>query len=441
MHNKAFTEEAQSMLAHLMTDDPQMDHRIAAGIEENRKGWGRLQLVSRDGSPIGRADVKLRQLKHEFHFGCNAFLLDQLPESEKNERYRELFSKLFNLAVVPFYWSDLEPEEGKLRFEKESPFIYRRPPADLVLEFCNEQGITPKGHPLLWHNFRPSWLSCDETEMREKIHRRFQQISDRYADKIKIWDVCNEAQTLTVDERITHVPENHVEYAFELAERYFPTCTKTYNDDRIWYRYSRTYSPVYLLLKSLMQQGHKVDALGLQLHMFPSTFYNAFRYLNPRNLFNCFDLYGSLNIPLNMSEISITSRRDFGDGDAFQEIVAEKLYRIWFSHAAMNGIVWWNMVDNTAAYAPLGDETAGENQLRAGLVNYDMTTKPAYKALHRLIHEEWQTHPEFEYNEGAKNQFRAFYGDYELTVTTDQGTSKHTIKLSRSDLNTFRIEV
>ncbi|MGE9293256.1 MAG: endo-1,4-beta-xylanase, partial [Puniceicoccales bacterium] len=405
------------------------------------KGWGSIHLIDNAGEPVKGATVTFKQLGHEFHFGCNAFLLDQLPEAEKNAQYREIFSDIFNLAVVPFYWSDLEPEEGKLRFGKDSPFIYRRPSPDHVLEFCDERGITPKGHPLLWHLFRPSWLSGDERDMRRKIERRFQQIAERFADRIGIWDVCNEAQTLTLDNPVNHMPEDHVEFAFELAHKYFPNCIKTYNDDRIWYRYSRTYTPVYLLLKSLIAQGCKVDGLGLQLHMFENTLYNAYRYLSPRNLFHCFDLYAKLGIPLNMSEISITSCRDLGDGDAFQEMVAERLYRVWFSHAAMNGIVWWNLVDNTAAYAPLGDETAGENQIRAGLVNYDMTPKPAYKALRRLIKEEWQTHPSLEYNSQKVNRFRAFYGDYKVTIKTNQGTSSHTLKLSKNGLNQFTLTV
>ncbi|MGE9289780.1 MAG: endo-1,4-beta-xylanase [Puniceicoccales bacterium] len=435
------TDKARGLLQHLLIDNPEIEHRIKTGTEENRKGWGRIELVDSEGSPVEAASVSLKQVKHEFHFGCNAFLLDQLPEAGKNAQYRELFSDLFNLAVVPFYWCDLEPEEGQLRFTKDSRPIYRRPPPDLVLDFCKEHNMTPKGHPLLWHLFRPEWLPHDEAGMRRHIHRRFQQIAERYADRIPIWDVCNEAQTLTVNEPSAHIPEDHVEFAFELAERYFPNCIRTYNDDRIWYRYSKTYTPVYLLARYLLERGYKMDALGLQFHMFDGTLPFADQYLSPVNLFDCFDLYDRLNIPVNISEISIISSHELGDGDAFQDIVTEKLYRLWFSHHALNGIVWWNLVDSTAAYAPLGNESVGENKYRAGLVNYDMTPKPAYKTLKRLIHEEWQTHPKLEYTQGAPNQFRGFYGDYEVTVKTNQGTSTHNITLSNQALNQFKLTV
>ncbi|MDA3872423.1 MAG: hypothetical protein PF795_00480, partial [Kiritimatiellae bacterium] len=82
-------------------------------------------------------------------------------------------------------------------------------------------------------------------------------------------------------------------------------------------------------------------------------------------------------------------------------------------------------MDNTAAYSPLGDETVGENRLRAGLLNYDMTPKPAYKTLMNLIHKEWNTSTTLEYTEGAPNQFKGFYGDYQVDVETAKGKSSH----------------
>lgn len=433
-------ELAQKLSQYLLKDDPAIEARIERGIEENRKGDGTIALVGPDGKPVAGARITLRQLGHEFHFGCNAFMLGEFPEAEQNARYEETFKELFNLAVIPFYWSDLEPEEGALRFAKDSRPIYRRPPPDRVLEYCETNGIVPKGHPLLWHLFRPNWLSTDEREMRRQIRRRFQQIGERYADRIGIWDVCNEAQTLKPGLPQNHMPENHVELAFELAAEFFPDCVKTYNDDRMWYHYSRTYTPVYLMMKHLLGQGCKVDALGLQCHMFQGQWQYANLYLNPTCLFDCLDLYGRLGVPVNFSEVSIISRRDLGDGDTFQKLMTEKLYRIWFSHAAVNGIIWWNMVDGTAAYAPLGSEQ-GENSLRAGLVNYDFTPKPAYTALHDLVRKTWRTETTLDYRAEAANQFRGFYGDYEATVQTDAGTTTHRLKLSRQALNTFTLQL
>jgi len=421
-------QTAKDLAQWLLRDDPEVEQRISTGIESNRKGVGEIRLVDHRGQPVTGAEISLTLNRHAFHFGANAFMLGQFPEAAQNEQYEAAFSELFNLAVVPFYWSDLEPEDGVLRFGTNSKPIYRRPPPDQVLEFCERKNIIPKGHPLLWHNFRPGWLSYDEQEMSRRIRRHFAEISARYAERIKIWDVCNEAQTIWVDDPRQHVPEDHVEYAFDLAREFFPDCVKTYNDDNMWFRFSKTYSPVYLLVQSLLQRGYRVDALGLQFHMFHSLLQYADRFMNPRALLRCLDLYGRLNIPINFSEVSIISRRDLGDGDEFQRLVTEKLYRLWFSHAAVNGIIWWNMVDGTAAYAPLGSED-GENSLRAGLVNYDFTPKPAYLALQRLIKNEWHTAVTLDYEAGKRNVFSGFYGDYAATVKTDAGTFEQSVSL------------
>ena len=102
------------------------------------------------------------------------FLLDEFETEEKNKIYRKSFPEVFNYAIAPFYWDDLEPEKGKPRYEKNSPKIYRRPSPDLVLEYCNENNIRVKGHCLVYDAFSPEWLrdkSSDEikNEIREIV--------------------------------------------------------------------------------------------------------------------------------------------------------------------------------------------------------------------------------------------------------------------------------
>ena len=47
-------------------------------------------------------------------------MVNQFDNEEDNNTYTEKFKKVFNQAVVPFYWRDDEPERGKYRFEKGS---------------------------------------------------------------------------------------------------------------------------------------------------------------------------------------------------------------------------------------------------------------------------------------------------------------------------------
>ena len=433
---------AKKLLEPLTRPDEETDFRIRTGTEMYRKGFCRLDLKAADGKPIQNAEVRVRQTGHAFLFGCNAFMLGQFPEAEQNAKYEEVFASIFNEAVIPFYWSDLEPEDGELRFTSDSRPVYRRPPTDEVLAFCRLHNITPKGHPLCWHNFSPDWAPREPEAYMRRLDRRLREIAARYADEIQLWDCVNEAHSRHPLHRCSApppLPADHVERVFRMADRYFPGARLLYNDDRHWWDYEGDYSQVYLLVSRLLEHGCRVGGLGLQYHMFAALLEReAALFMNPRILYPMLDQYAKLNIPVNFSEVSIIGRRDLGDGDRFQELAVERLYRIWFSHPAVDGITWWNLVDGTAAYAPLGSEQ-GENSLRAGLVNYDFTPKPAFRVLERLIREEWHTEKTVQYTDGGDNVFHGFYGDYEIEIRTDAGTFRQTFRFTRDMLTPIRI--
>ena len=117
----------------------------------------------------------------------------------------------------------------------------------------------------------------------------------------------------------------------------------------------------------------------------------------------------------------------FGDGIAFQEFLTEKLYRIWFSHPAVNAITYWNIVDQTAAGSVVD---GGENRFKGGLLNYDMSERPAFKVLRRLIKEEWTSSGTLEFDRDDQNKLYGFYGDYDLEIRTDKGTFNKSVMLS-----------
>lgn len=432
-------EFAQRMAAEVLRENSELDFKIKVNTELHRKGFGKIKLVDADGNPIPKAHIRLRQTSHEYKFGCNIFMLGQFPDEEHNSAYEEIFRDTFNLAVVPFYWKDLEPEDGKERFSSASRPIYRRPPPDSVCDFCEKYGIAMKGHPLAWHSFWPDWVPDDARIIRDLWERRFARIAERYAQRIRIWDVINEAQT----SNNRTMPDHSVETAFSLAEKYFPGCMLNYNDDNMWFQFSRENTPPYLLVEKLLGKGHRVGGIGLQYHMFEWLLRNNNyeKFMNAERLYQILDQFGKLGLPVNMSEISIISGRNLGDGDRFQELVAEKLYRLWFSHPATDGIVWWNLVDGTAAGAPLGSEE-GENSLRAGLLNYDMSPKPAFTALRRLIREEWHTgNAEINYCDDGDNRFHGFHGEYDVEIVHEHGRSLNKIKLSKFSRNEFNIRL
>ena len=431
---------------NLFADDPEIDFRIKNDTERYRKGFATIEIIDSNGEHIDNAEVSLKLKKHEFKFGCNAFMYEQFEQSEQNAAYAEKFKELFNLAVVPFYWSDLEPEDGKIRFTRNSVPIYRRPAPDLLVEYCQKNNITPKGHPLLWHSFYPEWLNNNPSQLTDRIEQHFQEIAERYRDSIKMWDVINEV--LAWDPQLRQMPKEQIKLAFKLAEKYFSSgTTLIYNEVpwKSWNEFNGCYTPLYLLVEKLLKQGLKVDCLGLQYHIFADTAQALLdlrvqhSYYKPTRLYTIMDQYAKLNIPFNISEITIPGADDVG-GDDMQAKIVERLYRIWFSHPANSQIIWWNLVDGTAAYAPQGSNE-GENKAKAGLLNYNFTHKPAYDVIKTLVHNEWTTNTTLKYTAERVNKFHGFYGDYDVIIKTNQGEFKKEISMHKGALNKFKLEL
>ena len=104
------------------------ESKVNSGIELYRKGLAEIKVTDSEGKPIKGAKVSVKQKSHDFKYGANMFMLDELETSEKNELYKKYLSELCNMATLPFYWDSTEPERGKTRYEKDSEKLYRRPP-------------------------------------------------------------------------------------------------------------------------------------------------------------------------------------------------------------------------------------------------------------------------------------------------------------------------
>ena len=73
----------------------------------------------------------------------------------------------------------------------------------------------------------------------------------------------------------------------------------------------------------------------------------------------------------------------------------------------MEAIIYWNVVDGYAAFAPQGDMTSGENKFFGGLLTFDFKKKKAHETLVNLFTKEWHTEVETATDDGGKAAFRA----------------------------------
>jgi len=400
------TPEAYSKLWH----DPAVAERIEHNIEKYRKGDATIEVVDAAGKPVRGVTVVVRQQSHEFLFGCNLFVLDQLETPELNAKYAAAFTNLFNCATVPFYWRDLEPEQGKPRFAEDSPRIWRRPPPDRLVKWCKANGITPKGHALMYvkNKFMPDWTNRTDAEaFRRQGAKHMAEIAERYGRDIAIWDVVNEEIPRLRHLKEWHtVPNDFLAWSFQEAGRLFPKEARLLINDGTSEAHDTT-SEYAAMVKGLLQRGVRVEGIGIQFHAYNRSAMLAGKLYPPNKLRDAYEQLGQLGLPLYITEITIPGTGD--DGPALQAAIVANLYRLWFSTPRMAGVTWWNLGDGTAF--------ENENKVLGGLLDKEMNPKPAYRELDRLINHEWKTSVTLQTDVNGKARFRGFHGKYSIQLT------------------------
>ena len=417
--------------------------RVELDIRRNRMGWGTLFLKDPDGNPLKNCGIRVKQSSHDFRFGCNAFKLKDFAEQEKNDAYEEYFKRVFNEAVVPLLWDSTEPERGKFRFAADSPKLARRPPADVIVEWCEQNGIAPKGHWIFCDNFVPRWLPDDPRKVMDQLENRIIELAERYGGRIRKWDVVNESFTYHPrrNPRIgdAAVPPDYVWRIFKMAEKYFPFSSEfIYNDGNgiSFGSFAHDSSPMFLLADRLLRRGAKLDGLGLQFHMYADSVLehangDIRNYFDPAHLLRVLDQLGQLNLPLHISEVSLTTYPDLPRALA-EELQAQLLrnfYRLWFSQRNCDSIVFWNLCDRTAY--------GNQDRFDACLIGADFREKPSYRMLDRLVNKEWRTETTVVTDENGEASWNGFYGDYELDISG----AKRTVSMTPRSENEYRINL
>ena len=421
-------------------EQPDLREKIDAGIKANRMGIFTLRFDRKV------ENVKAELARHEFLFGfyasraaCDGVKYQSYTNGEI-EKFSELARRIFNYGTIACVWRRVEPEENKLRFDysndaqidisKDNNPTVNAP--DIALKFCWDNGLTVKAHCLAWQisdeHFLPDWVlngDLSEAEIERKLNRNIKRITERYGNDIAIWDVVNEAADY-VGKRDARF-DDYVFKSFKEAERLLPRDHIFIINETTsaWYKYQKEEQTgrFYLLCQNLIARGAKLDAIGLQFHLFSSKVWREIlegKFFTPYQLTKALDGYAALNRPIHISEITIPSS-DLG-GEEAQAYYAEKVYELWFSHPAVEAITWWNMRD--------GQAYSKEQKFCGGLLRADFSPKPAYRALENLIAKKWQTKKAFD---GAAKEvsFSGFYGLYDITYTVGGKTRTEKVWLGK----------
>lgn len=432
----------------------EFDKTVEENVEKYRKGDCKLRFVDRDGKPLSNKKVKLTQKTHDFKHGANIFMLDEFEKEEDNKEYRRFFKEYFNLATVPFYWDTLEPEEGNPRYARDSKKVYRRPAPDLCVEYCEENGILPKLHCMVYENHLPEWaakLSADD--LKKRYEQRFQEIANRYKGKMWEFEVINEVQFQHWGSPLSD-QKDIVEWAFGLAHKYLDGEKLVINDagsslvqiGTPWGRPHISWRSAFMLyIENLILKGVKFDKIGIQNHQFTgvsaksdeqyeATLKGEVEQNNPFKIMAGLDKLASFNLPIEITEVTIPT---FGETEEDEELQAQMLkvrFSAWFAHPAVDAVVYWNTVDG---HAYTGNANWVENNCLGGLFHQDLTPKKSALMLKKLFSEIWHTDLELVTDENGCVDFRGFYGDY----TAQLDNSEMCFGIHKNETDNFELTV
>jgi GH35 family endo-1,4-beta-xylanase len=399
-------------------------------MERYRKGEAQLRFVTASGEPAAGLDVQVSQKSQDFLFGNLIFDLVWEDTPYQPELFKERFLELFNLAIFPFYWPFYEKKPGQTEWQRMVP----------VLEWCRANGVTPKGHPLVWPYSAgvPEWLYDMPADMVEPLIRsRVTNLVKGFESDIKIWDVTNEAVNHISWAEATHkdfqaryhevdlwrgikvsgafkrelpIAEaaDWVEDSFRWAYAANPRAILTVND------YNQEYDPnvrqrFFDLVCELLDRGVPVSGLGLQMHPLN-------HWLWPHEIWDTLEMYAQLNCPIHITELHQPSWEQeieggFREGvwsETAQAEFMEQVYRQCFGHPAVLSINYWGFSDRRI-WIPQG-----------GLIDAEYRPKPVFEVLKQLIKGEWMTPSFTALTDGdGKITFRGFFGQYELVLPKD----------------------
>ncbi len=380
------------------------DVKAARAIEQHRKSDA-VVTVTRDGRPLPGVDVQVRQVSHEFLFGCAVPNFDGVarwPEDTRR-RFEELYLRLFNYATTEnaCKWTGVESERGQYNYAQ----------IDRMAEWCREQGVVLKGHTLVWGNRGgqgvPRWLEpLPADEVNALVEEHVRTMVRRYRGRIDYWDVINEP---------THChwydahDRDYALHSLQSARQESPDAVLIVNDFGEFVGNATRFRDY---AKGLLAKGAPLDAIGLQAHDPPN-------WYSPQRVFETLDTLAEVGVDLHITEFTFRSngeaiRGGFVEGNWDEEKHGEfydMFYRYCFSHPRVKAITMWAMWDGSSW------------QQQGGIVRRDLTPKPAYEALNRLINQEWRTTVSAETDADGRLTFRGFHGRYEA-VAVHRGVTR-----------------
>jgi endo-1,4-beta-xylanase len=256
----------------------------------------------------------------------------------------------------------LAPSEGTYNFG----------PADMLVDFAQENGIEVRGHTLLWHASAPEWFfEGDRTDVqayralvKQRLETYITNVVTHFKGKVYAWDVVNEVTGDDPTQPYRHdspwylaLGPDYIEYAFRAARAADPDVQLFLNEYNTEYEDRR--ANLLKIVDELVAKNVPIDGVGHQLHLqlgVPMAGVSAaLEAIQQRGLINhVTELDVSMyRDPLSCFEAAIACQSDLGSVVTQELIIAlsdqarmyRQLYDIFVDYPSLTSVTTWGLSD------------------------------------------------------------------------------------------------
>lgn len=258
--------------------------------------------------------------------------------------------------------------EATIKREEEDYPVVNLKKAEPILNFAKENGLSMRGHTLVWYSQTPRWLftvgfndSPDApfvtrevmlSRMENYIKQELEYVNTNYPGVIYAWDVVNEAiepgdghkDGLRVNNNYWYevIGEDYIEMAFTYARKYAASDQKLFYNDYETYNKTKMLSICKLIEK--LQQNNLIDGMGMQDHI-------KLNYPNILDYQNAINKYTELGIEIQVTELDIDAP---DNSDKVQEQLAVRYKKIMEmllkcmdkNKANITSVTFWGLTDD-----------------------------------------------------------------------------------------------
>lgn len=247
------------------------------------------------------------------------------------------------------------------------------------LDFAKENGMTVRGHTLVWHSQTPDWIFYKDYDPngeladRELMLKRMENYiaavvtwaDENYPGLVSCWDVVNEAADDGGGMRKSlwyqTVGEDYVQRAFEYARKHAPEGTKLFYNDYNSYQ-TKKQKDIIDMITPIIADGN-IDGMGMQSHLNTDVSVSLYMAALKR--------YAELGLEIHVTELDIGVKRADGwketQGEYFRKFM-EELLKAERNGVNVTSVTVWGLNDCLswkAADLPL-------------LFDDDLSRKPAF---------------------------------------------------------------